>query len=55
MSKVEKQILTNQLCILATLSTLGRFMLHPIQQKNIQKRIDETMKLRGELDESKDR
>ena len=48
MSEVEKQILTNQLCILATLSTLGWSMLHPVQQENIQKRIKETKELRGE-------
>ena len=46
MNKTEKQILTNQLCILATLGTIGGRMLHPIQQQNIQKRIKETMKLR---------
>lgn len=46
MSEVEKQILTNQLCILATLGTLGSKILHPIQQENIQKRIKETKNLR---------
>ncbi len=47
MSEIEKQILTNQLCILATLRTIGDKILLPIQQENIQKRIKETMKLRG--------
>jgi hypothetical protein len=48
MNKIEKQILTNQLCILATLGTIGEKILHPIQQENIQKRIKETMKIRDE-------
>ena len=42
MTKVEKQILTNQLCILATLKTLGFYKLHPVQEENIEKRIKET-------------
>jgi hypothetical protein len=46
MNKLEKQILTNQLCILATLRTIGQNILHPIQQENIQERIKETKKLR---------
>lgn len=46
MSEVEKQILTNQLCILATLKTIGNKVLLPIQQDNIQQRIKETMNLR---------
>lgn len=46
MNKIEKQILTNQLCILATLGTIGKNILHPIQQENIQERIKETKKLR---------
>lgn len=46
MNKIEKQILTNQLCILATLKTIGKGILHPIQQLNIEDRIKETMKLR---------
>ena len=46
MNKIEKQILTNQLCILATLGTIGKFKLHPIQQENIQERIRETKNLR---------
>ena len=46
MTDVEKQILTNQMCILATLSTLGWNKLHPIQQENIQKRIQETKRIR---------
>ena len=50
MSEVEKQILTNQLCILATLGTIGKNILHPIQQENIQKRIEETKKLRDKKD-----
>lgn len=46
MTKVEKQILTNQLCILATLETLGIHKLHIKQIENIQNRINETIKLR---------
>ena len=46
MNEIEKQILTNQLCILATLGTIGEKILHPIQQKNIQERIKETKELR---------
>ena len=48
MSEVEKQILTNQLCILATLGSLGYEKLLTIQIENIQERIKETMELRGE-------
>lgn len=47
MNKVEKQILTNQLCILATLETIGIRALLPIQVENIRKRIKETMELRN--------
>lgn len=50
MNKVEKQILTNQLCILATLKTLGISKLLPIQKQNIEKRIKETMELRDKKD-----
>ena len=46
MNKIEKQILTNQLCILATLETIGRRKLHPKQIANIEKRIEETFELR---------
>ena len=46
MNKIEKQILTNQLCILATLGTIGKNILHPIQQENIKERIKETKALR---------
>lgn len=46
MNEIEKQILTNQLCILATLKTIGQNILHPIQQENIQERIKETKELR---------
>ena len=46
MNEIEKQILANQLCILATLGTIGNNILHPIQQENIQKRIKETKELR---------
>lgn len=52
MSEVEKQILTNQLCILATLGTIGKNLLHPIQHENIQKRIQETIKVRDKNVES---
>ena len=47
-SEIEKQILTNQLCILAILGTIGEKILLPIQKNNIQKRIKETKDLRGE-------
>lgn len=46
MNKIEKQILTNQLCILATLKTIGRRKLHPVQLENIEKRIEETFEVR---------
>ena len=46
MTEVEKQILTNQLCILATLGAIGKNQtLLPIQHENIQNRIAETQKL----------
>ena len=47
MNKKIEQILTNQLCILATLKTIGFNKLHPIQLENIEKRIEETKKVRG--------
>lgn len=40
------QILTNQLCILATLKTIGIRKLLPIQIDNINQRLKETIKIR---------
>lgn len=55
MSKdVEEQILTNQLCILATLSTIGEGKLHPQQMKNIQDRITETKRIRDKVKKLKE-
>ena len=47
--EVLAQILTNQLCILATLETMGDFQLLPIQQGNIENRIKETKEIRDKL------
>lgn len=49
-SEVEKQILTNQLCILATLKTTGYKTLLPIQIENIENRIKETIALRDSIE-----
>ena len=46
MTEVEKQILTNQLCILATLRVIGAKTLYPMHVENIQERIKETIELR---------
>ena len=52
MNRILEQILTNQLCILATLKTLGIEKLQFIQITNIEDRINETFKIRKELKEN---
>lgn len=49
---VNEQILTNQLCILATLKSIGRDKLVSEQKKNIENRIKETKTIRDALKDS---
>lgn len=52
--EVIKQILTNQLCIMATLETLALGNeFHTIQIINLEERIEETKKVREKIGDNK--